>query len=104
MTKELYESLQASLSRDLLAFLPELILCGTIVFLLVIRLFSRFDRQHLGGVALALTFLAFGVSVYQWLEIEGFDPRQDVAYRPRFLEMFSGLLIYDNFTIFLRLF
>ena len=34
--------------QDLLAFAPELILCATIVFLLVLRLFNRFNWLHLG--------------------------------------------------------
>ncbi len=41
MTQQLLDALQNSLSRDMLAFLPELILCGTIVLLLLLRLFPR---------------------------------------------------------------
>ena len=38
MTKQLLDNLQASLNLDLLAFLPELILCVGIVLLLLLRL------------------------------------------------------------------
>jgi NADH-quinone oxidoreductase subunit N len=102
MTKELLQDLQASLSTDLLAFLPELVLCSAIVLMLFIRLFGRFDRGHLGWFALALTVIAFYVSWKQWLwPGTDFDPRPPGT---KSIEIFSGLLAYDNFTIFLRLF
>src|SRR5437867_870815 len=100
MNASAYQALQATLGRDLLAFLPELILCGTIVLMLVLRLFSHFDRRHMGGFALILTFYALVVSVYQWTGSPTFDPRGDKTS----LDLFSGLLVYDNFTIFLRIF
>ena len=42
----------------MLAFLPELILCGTIVLLLLLRLVTRLQRVHLGMLALLLTVAA----------------------------------------------
>jgi NADH-quinone oxidoreductase subunit N len=98
MSDKILQELQAALGQDLLAFLPELILCACIVLMLLYRLFS--DRRHLGSIALVTTLLAFWVSWNQWL-------RADVDPRPagsKSLEIFSGLLVYDNFTIFLRLF
>ncbi len=104
MTRQILNLLQDGLSRDLVAFLPELILCGTIVLLLLLRLFSRFDRRHLGWVALVLTFYALLVAFNQWINDRHYDPRHQfgVPYRP--LELFGGLLVYDNFTVFLKLF
>jgi NADH-quinone oxidoreductase subunit N len=100
MTPTSLQELEASLGRDLLGFLPELVLCGAIVLMLLVRLFPRFDRRHLGGVAFVLTVYALIVSYCQWGRL-GYDPRpRDVTH----LEMFSGLLAYDNFTIFIRLF
>jgi NADH-quinone oxidoreductase subunit N len=90
-------------SYDLLAFAPELILCATIVLLLVLRLFSGFNRVHLGWVALVMTAAAFHTAFSQW-QGGDWDPRAVPGLSPRSLEMFSGLLVYDNFTIFLRLF
>jgi len=102
MTLLQIQDLQASLGRDALAFLPELILCGTIVLLLVLRLFGQFNRFHLGPVALVLTLAALAVSWCQWTQRGEFrllfDPRA-----PNVLEIFTGLLAYDNFTIFLKL-
>ncbi|HYV35464.1 MAG TPA: NADH-quinone oxidoreductase subunit N [Gemmataceae bacterium] len=90
-------------TQDLLAFLPELILCAAIVFLLVLRLFKYFNYVHLSWVALGLTVVAFLYALNQWTG-NYLDPRSEYTPQPKSLEMFAGLLIYDNFTIFLRLF
>ncbi len=93
-------NLADGMSKDLLAFLPELVLCGAIVAMLLVRLFSYFDRAHMGFWALFLSLYALGVTWDQW--VGGIhDPRPAGT---KSLEMFSGLLVYDNFTIFLRLF
>ncbi len=92
LNSQYLQQLQTSLGRDVQAFLPELILCGTIVVLLLLRLFTALDRVHLGWVALALTLLALFVSWTQWLE------------NPAPRDFFGGLLVFDTFTIFLRLF
>src|SRR3954471_15758077 len=108
MTDKALDELQASLGQDLLAFLPEVVLCGTIVLLLLVRLFPRFDRRHLGGVALVLTLYALFVGWCQWAGYEfywgKYDPRLDYSPRPASLSAFGGLLVYDNFLIFMRLF
>lgn len=130
MTANILKSLQEGLSRDALAFLPELILCGAIVLMLLIRLVPRFDRKHLGWVALVLTVYALVVSVGQGFWYTGtYDPRQweqtvsekraanadldfltgpaDLTAQPTTplaLSMFNGLLVYDNFTIYIRIF
>src|SRR5262249_46374844 len=68
-------------------------LCGTIILMLLLRLFSAFDKWHLGGEALTLTVAALAVSLYQWVDNQ-----------PETRNAFSGLLRYDHFTIFLRIF
>jgi NADH-quinone oxidoreductase subunit N len=98
MTDKLLHELQQALGWDMLAFLPEVILCACIVLMLFFRLFT--DRRNLGSVAFAMTLLAFIVSWNQWLGAN-YDPRPEGS---KSLEIFSGLLVYDNFTIFLRLF
>src|SRR5262245_40543674 len=102
MTSIAYSELQEALGRDLTAFLPELVLCGAIVLLLLARLFPRFDGANLGWAALILTAYAFFVSFAQWRGWESYDPRYGTGAIG--FDMFSGLLVYDNFTIFLRLF
>jgi NADH-quinone oxidoreductase subunit N len=97
--------LQQDLFQDCMVFLPELILCGSIVLLLLLRLLKGLDPVHMGGVALVLTFLALAAAWCQWQGMPLYAPHPsefDPTSRSR--EMFSGLLVYDNFTIFLRLF
>jgi NADH-quinone oxidoreductase subunit N len=104
LTPESVQNLQDAVLRDSMAFLPELILCGTIVALLLIRLFKTFDGLHLGWVALVMTALALAVSVGQWRGMFGLIfPNQ---FREEFgsYNLFTGLLVYDNFTVFLRMF
>src|SRR5437764_14951503 len=99
MNAKLAEALTISLSRDVSAFLPELVLCGAIVVLLLIRLIPRYDSIHLGWVALLVSGLVCYLSGNQWV-IEGtHSDGSDVSQN-----LFGGMLIYDNFTIFLRLF
>jgi NADH-quinone oxidoreductase subunit N len=86
--------LQSRLGDDLLAFMPELILCGGIVLLLILRMFKALDRLHLGSLALVFTLAALAFSFYQWQSM----PRGGAG------EIFSGLLAYDGLTVFLRLF
>lgn len=118
LTPNTFGALQDELGRAVFAFMPELILCGTIVLLLIFRLFRALDRWHMGEVALIFTLLALGVSVLQWVGASG-EPSADAGFwdllrsiqvSPSYYsqanaqEMFSGLLVYDNFTVFLRLF
>ncbi len=96
------QQLQDQLGQDVLAFLPELILCGAIVLMLLMRLFRAFDRLHLGAVAFALSAVALGVAVGQWRGDFGLVPPDDnLGGR---LDIFTGLLVYDNFTVFMRIF
>ena len=52
LSPDFVERLSANLYRDLLAFLPEAILCVTVVCLLLARMFSFLNRVHLAPVAL----------------------------------------------------
>jgi NADH-quinone oxidoreductase subunit N len=87
------ETLQANLYKDLFHFAPELVLCFAIVLMLLLRLFSGLNRLHMGAIALGLTVVALGLNWSMWDHPENPD-----------LLMFTGLLAYDNFTLFLRLF
>jgi len=84
------------LPGDLAGFAPELALCGTLVVLLLGRL-CNVDR-NVPGYCLALlgTVIAFILATGQymgWLSV----PIGDAGF-------FSGLLVYDQWTIFFRLF
>lgn len=94
MTSELFEALQRGLSVDLSAFRPELILCATIILLLVIRLFTRFNNRHLGAVALVLTGYSLIAAAEQWTTGQALTSRN----------LFGGMLVFDTFAVFLKLF
>lgn len=107
MNSALLNTLTLNLTADVRAFLPELILCFAIVALLLFRLIPRYDRLHLGWIALAFSAGACAVSCMQWVHFEPVDPRVElsrglVVIAP--LDLFGGMLIYDNFSIFLRIF
>ena len=85
------------------AFLPELTLCGTIVVLLLIRLFRFGDRIS----PVLLTLLGTGLALYfssPWFHL-GMDHSNTAATNPASafrMEIFTGMLVYDPFTVFMR--
>lgn len=78
-------------------FCPELILCGTIVALLFVRLLSIDRWLTPSWVALMGAFVAFAFAAIDFMDLKG--PGGDVVQ-----EIFTGLLIYDRFTAFFRIF
>lgn len=93
------------------AFLPELTLCGTIVALLLVRLFRWGDwldhqlSRLTGGslafyVALLGSLLAF-ILVAPWRHLTNVLSPEDPAAAVR-MEIFTGMLVYDTFTVFMR--
>jgi NADH-quinone oxidoreductase subunit N len=93
-TPDNIQSLQDTLVLDARAFLPELILCGGLVILLLLRLLRSLDRWHLGVEALTFTLVALAAGCSQWLQP---IPLPDRA-------AFAGMLAYDDFTLFVRVF
>jgi len=101
---ELISQMKADLGWDVLAFLPELILCGGIVLLLLLRMFRGLNRVHLGWAALVLAGGALVAAIGQWKGWFGLEsPASSYEFRDS-TAFFSGLLVYDNFTVFLRMF
>ncbi len=97
------------IQNDCLNFLPELLICGGIVLILLIRLF---DRAHMGGVALVMTLTALGISIVQWYGTIGGTKLLDAPLRLSesgvfaggFHSAFGSLVVYDHLTIYLRCF
>src|SRR4051794_18082302 len=88
--------LSESLERDLLAFLPELILCTTVVGMLLARLFTAFTRTHLGWFALVMSGLALAGAIGFWpggSRWDGVVPARGGAAG------FSGLVVFDTFGL-----
>ena len=65
-------------------------------------LFSSLKHLHLGYFALVCSVLALIVAFAQWLGSNAFDPRFDAGSTS--LQLFTGLLVYDSFAIYVRLF
>src|SRR3970040_1981519 len=83
-------------SVSLPLFGAELALCGTIVALLFVRLFGAGRLLPPYWVALVGTLVGFWFVYMQF-----YDMRQQGDLHA---EMFTGLLVYDKFTVFFRLF
>jgi NADH-quinone oxidoreductase subunit N len=108
--------LGGTLLDDLTAFAPELILCTGIIVMLLMRLFRAFDRIHLGTVALTIALLALGAN-YALTTPTPLDkgsgkqgvqqpsdapPASEPSFHRQANDIFGGMLVYDNFMIFMR--
>jgi len=98
-TSALVNQLQGDLARDLLAFVPEVFLIAAIVCMLLVRLFSSLRRVHVGYLALAVSVAALVAAGGQWQSDPAFDPSHGAK-----MNLFTGLLVYDAFSIYLRIF
>lgn len=100
-TQDFVSRLSDGLERDLFAFLPELILCGTIVGMLFARLFTPLTKVHLGWFALAMTGVAIAAANNYWPG----ESRPDLIIRTHSgVPGFSGLLVFDTFGLYFRVF
>ena len=77
-----------ALGTDLLRFLPELVLAGGVILLLLLRLVPKFDRAHLGTVSTAVAAAALVAAVWQ---------------SPGESSVFTGLLALDGLAVYLRI-
>ena len=91
------------LDGSLLMFLPELIIAGTILALLLVRLLDLDKRLSGQSVALIGSTLAVLVAVAQFMALQNYqgETPQDIFTRRT---MFSGLLVYDAFGVFCKIF
>src|SRR5436190_338535 len=72
MNAVLADNLTSNLVNDVQAFSPQLAICAGIVLMLLIRLVPRYDRWHLGWIALALSIGACVLSCNFWYVHAGF--------------------------------
>jgi NADH-quinone oxidoreductase subunit N len=84
-------ALQAGLADDLLLFLPELVVCAGVVFLLVARLVKFLDRTHLGGLAVATLVVALFTAGYLFADVRSGGGT-----------IFAGMLEVDPFAGLVR--
>lgn len=94
---EIIDQLNENTWHSLSLFSPELSIIGAIVALLLVRLFNA-DRHFPGAiVAIIGTVLALGLAALQFMEF-----REGGRTGPT--TMFTGLLLYDPFTVYFRIF
>jgi len=92
--QDLLDSLLSDTQNSLAGFIPELVLCATIILLLLMRvvsLTSRFDSFY---VALVGSAIALGTAA-PWIQMNevGGMSRESI---------FTGMLVYDSFTVYFR--
>ncbi|MCS7167853.1 MAG: NADH-quinone oxidoreductase subunit N [Gemmatales bacterium] len=96
------EQLVRVLRRDLLAFGPEVIIVLGIILILMVRMFRGSERVPFGGLAAVVLGLSLVVSWWQWVTDQTLEPTSSGLSETRYL--FSYMLAYDAFTVYLRLF
>ncbi|MCS6975536.1 MAG: NADH-quinone oxidoreductase subunit N [Gemmatales bacterium] len=82
----------AELQSSLIAFAPELVLCGGIIILLLLRMLPSLERVHLGYFSLFIVVAALVVSWIEWVNGE-YDTRP----------VFAGMVTADALTVYMRL-
>src|SRR6476619_7618271 len=100
-TPDFVGRLSGDLQRDLFAFLPELLLCATIVLMLLARLVPGLSRAHMAEFALGLSVLALGSAIWFWPEAWSTEGPVPVTGGKA---GFCGLIVFDKFGLFLRVF
>ena len=101
--KQSLDSLQLLLRGDLVYFVPELILCATILVMLFLRLFKQLDRWHMGSLAVAGIVVAFVAALRQWSPLDSLNPNPGSSW-PANDSVFGGMLAYDSLSVFARIF
>jgi NADH-quinone oxidoreductase subunit N len=100
-TPDFVNRLSSDLQRDLFAFLPELLLCAAIVIMLLARMVTALSRVHMAPLALAISALALVFAISFWPEPWATEGPVPVAGGKT---AFGGLLVFDKFGQFLRIF
>jgi NADH-quinone oxidoreductase subunit N len=87
---------------SLAAFLPELIICVTILLMLLVRLFVVGRKFNTGYIALAgsLVALYFAAPGNLFSLPTGDGPIEPTAIAR--MEIFTGMLVYDSFSVYIR--
>jgi NADH-quinone oxidoreductase subunit N len=94
--QELVSQVIADALGSVRGFMPELILCATIVVMLLARMLPALRRLHASYWAFAGTLVAL-YHASPWVLLAGL--RDSPAWQP---ELFTGLLVYDELTVFFR--
>lgn len=100
-TQTFIDRLSGDLRRDLVAFLPELILCVAIVLMLLGKMIGALSRLHMSVFAFAAGAIALATAISMWPA-----PWTTVGSVPLTgrTAAFSGLLVFDTFGLYVRVF
>ncbi|MCA9116140.1 MAG: NADH-quinone oxidoreductase subunit N [Planctomycetaceae bacterium] len=90
------QTFEIFMTSSLGRFSPEIILCITIVSLLKLRLFNCDRWIPPYATALVGSIVAVGLALYQFQTLR-------MSAEPVVAEFFTGLMIYDQFTVYFRL-
>ncbi len=93
LSPEQYTALRSGLNADLGLFTPELLVAGTVLSVLALRLFRTFDRVNMNAIAVWPLLGALAFFGLQWY---------DLFHGLRGGVIFTGLLQVDAFATFLR--
>jgi NADH-quinone oxidoreductase subunit N len=97
--QQLLDALMSDTGQSLRSFLPELAICATLIVLLTTRLFGLTARISSFVLALLGTLAALYLAVYPWV---GASSSWIAVPSEQHREIFTGMLVYDSFTIFFR--
>ncbi len=86
---------------SLYAFLPELIICATVLLMLLVRLFAIGRKVNTGYIALAGSLIAlYFAAPWNLLETPADGNANPLAIVR--MEIFTGMLVYDAFSVYVR--
>ena len=98
---DLVDQLLGDTRLSVYAFLPELILCATILLMLLLRLFDFGRRIPM----FVVTLLGAGLALYfcaSWIYLES-PPLAPPGFTDiERAELFTGMLVYDSFSVYVR--
>jgi NADH-quinone oxidoreductase subunit N len=87
---------------SLYAFLPELIICATVLLMLLVRLFAVGRKFNTGYIALAGSLVAlYFAAPWNLLTAPPTDGNVSPFAIVR-MEIFTGMLVYDTFSVYVR--
>jgi NADH-quinone oxidoreductase subunit N len=92
--EELVDKLNTNSIESLAQFRPELALCATIVLVLLLRIVGLTSRIDSFYVTMLGALVGLGFAVEPWAQSAG---------AVQHTELFTGMLVYDGFTVYFRI-
>lgn len=83
-------------------FLPELVICATVLLMLLVRLFAAGRRVNTGFIALAGALVALYFAAPGNLFATPATDGNVSPYSIVRMEIFTGMLVYDGFSVYVR--